>query len=178
MTRLRLLSFVSKYSRGSKGGAVVRALASHQCGLGSNDYIGVDANDLWVNFVVSRGVFSTSTPFIPCHKKSNISSPIRPDMVDEEPLRGCPPSESFFIRVRAKLGQSHSPKLSHSAIERRSVRSRYHGSKISGDNDREFLQRRRRTAKKNNRFRLAKKHLYTCITLFCTFLSRCCTTTS
>ena len=28
------------------------------------------------------------------------------------------------------------------------MRSRYHGSKISGDNDREFLQRRRRTAKK------------------------------
>ena len=148
MTRLRLLSFVSKYSRGSKGGTVVRALASHQCGLGSNDYIGVDANDLWVDFVVSRGVFSASTPVIPCHKKSNISSPIRPDMVDEEPLRGCPPSESFFIRVRAKLGQSHSPKLSHNAIERRSVRSRYHGSKISDDNDREFLQRRRRTAKK------------------------------
>ena len=70
MTRLRLLSFVSTYSRGSKGSSVVRALACHQCGLGSNDYIGVDANDLWVDFVVSRGVFSTSIPVIPYHKKA------------------------------------------------------------------------------------------------------------
>ena len=40
-------------------------------------------------------------------------------------------------------------------------------AKFLDDNNREFLQRRRRTA---------KKHLCTCITLFCTFLSRCCTT--
>ena len=42
--------------------------------------------------------------------KKNISNPIQPDMVDEEPLRGCPPSKSFFIKVPGTLGQSHSPK--------------------------------------------------------------------
>ena len=35
---------------GSKGGTVVRALASHQCGPGSNP--GVDAIIMWVEFVV------------------------------------------------------------------------------------------------------------------------------
>ena len=78
MTRLRLLSFVSKYSRGSKGGAVVKALASHQCGLGSNDYIGVDANDLWVDFVVSRGVFLHLLRLSPLIKK-----PIFPVQFDQ-----------------------------------------------------------------------------------------------
>jgi len=34
-----------------------------------------------------------------------------------------------------------------------------------------------RTAKKSNRLRLAKQQLCTCITLFCTFFCRCCTTT-
>ena len=53
--------------------------------------------------------------------------------------------------------------------------SRYHGSKCLDDSNREFLQRRRRTAK-NSRFRLAKKQLCTCITLFCTLRSRSCTT--
>ena len=47
--------------------------------------------------------------------------------------------------------------------------------------NRELKQRRRRQQRerqKSNRFRLAKQQLCTCITLFCTFLSRRCTTTT
>ena len=46
-------------------------------------------------------------------------------------------------------------------------------------NNREFKQRRRRRQRKrqkSNRFILAKQQLCTCITLFCTFLSRRCST--
>ena len=46
---------------------------------------------------------------------------------------------------------------------------------------RKFTQRRRRRPRKrqkSNRFRQAKQQLCTCITLFCTFLCRRCTTTS
>ena len=57
-------------SQGSKGGAVVRALASHQCGPGSNP--GVDAicglSLLLVLSLVSRG-FSPGTPVFPSPQK-------------------------------------------------------------------------------------------------------------
>ena len=46
---------------------------------------------------------------------------------------------------------------------------------------RELKQRRRRRQRerqKSNRFRLAKQQLCTCITLFCTFLCRPCTTST
>ena len=46
---------------------------------------------------------------------------------------------------------------------------------------REFTQRRRlrqQERQKSNRFRQAKQQLCTCITLFCTFLCRRCTTTT
>ena len=89
------------------------------------------------------------------------------------PLRGRP---IFFttrmITDRIGLHSVLLPLL----MGRRSVTSRYHGGKISwittigsfcnGDGEQQ----------KNNGFRLAKKQLCTCITLFCTFLSRCCTT--
>ena len=39
-------------------------------------------------------------------------------------------------------------------------------------------RRRQRERQKSNRFRLAKQQLCTCITLFCTFLCRHCTTTT
>ena len=50
-----------------------------------------------------------------------------------------------------------------------------------GRDNRELKQRRRRRQRerqKSNRFRLAKQQLCTCITLFCTFLCRRCTTTT
>ena len=54
-------------------------------------------------------------------------------------------------------------------------------SRIQSSNDRERKQRRRRRQgerQKNNRFGLAKQQLCTCVTLFCTFLCRRCTTTT
>ena len=57
---------------GSKGGAVVRALASHQCGPGSNPGV-----DMWVEFVVgslpcSERFFSGYSGF-PLSPKTNTS---------------------------------------------------------------------------------------------------------
>ena len=58
--------------KGSKGGAVVRALASHQCGPGSNPGV-----DMWVEFVVgslpcSERFFSGYSGF-PLSSKTNTS---------------------------------------------------------------------------------------------------------
>ena len=65
-----------------KGGAVVRALASHQCGPGSN---------------APRG-FSLGTPVFPSPEKPTFpnSSSTR-NQVDEEPLCGCATCKSLFI---------------------------------------------------------------------------------
>ena len=89
------------------------------------------------------------------------------------PLRGRP--ILFTTRMITDRIGLHSVLLPL-LIERRSVTSRYHGSKIfwittvgsfcNGDGEQQ----------KNNGFRLAKKQLCPCITVFCTFLSRCCAT--
>ena len=55
------------------------------------------------------------------------------------------------------------------------------GREFSGRNGKELKQRRRRRQRerqKSNRFRSAEQQLCTCITLFCTFLCRRCTTTT
>ena len=75
---------------GARDGAVVRALASHQCGPGSNP--GVDAicglSLLLVLSLAPRG-FSPSTPVFPSPQKPTFpnSNSIR-NQVDEEPLCG------------------------------------------------------------------------------------------
>ena len=64
---------------GSKGGAVVRAFASHQCGLGSTP--GIDAicglSLLLVLSLAPRG-FSAGTRFSPLLKNQHLQIPIRP----------------------------------------------------------------------------------------------------
>ena len=94
-------------NRGARDGAVVRALASHQCGLGSNP--GVDAI-CGLSFVVgflpcSERFFSGYSGF-PVSSKPN-SSKFQFDQEsgrDEEPLGGCATSKSLFIiYARAKL---------------------------------------------------------------------------
>ena len=66
---------------GSKGGAVVKALASHQCGRGSNP--GVDARYMWVEFVVGsqslapRGFSPGYLRFSPLLKNQHFQFPIR-----------------------------------------------------------------------------------------------------
>ena len=84
---------------GSKGGAVVRALASHQCGPGSNP--GVDAicglSLLLVLSLAPRG-FSPGTPVFPSPQKPTFpNSNSTSNQVDEEPLCGCTTCKLLFI---------------------------------------------------------------------------------
>ena len=87
-------------ARGARDGAVVRALASHQCGPGSIP--GVDAicglSLLLVLSLAPRG-FSPSAPVFPSNQKTNTSK-FQFDQEsgrDEEPLCGCATSKSLFI---------------------------------------------------------------------------------
>ena len=84
---------------GVRDGAVVRTLAPHQCGPGSNP--GVDAicglRLLLVLSLAPRG-FSPSTPVFPSPQKTTFSnSNSTRNQVDEEPLCGCATSKSLFI---------------------------------------------------------------------------------
>jgi len=84
---------------GSKGGAVVRALASHQCGPGSNPCMDAicGLSLLLVLSFASRG-FSPGTPVFPSPQKPtfpNFNS--TRNQVDQEPLCGCATSKSLFI---------------------------------------------------------------------------------
>jgi len=73
------LTYITYYSE-SKGGVVVRALASHQCGPGSNP--GVDAIcglSLLLVLSLAPRVFSPGTPvFRPLLKNQHFQFPIRP----------------------------------------------------------------------------------------------------
>ena len=75
---------------GNKGDTVVRALASHQCGLGSNPCVeslrGLSL--LLVLFYAPRGFFP-DTPFSPLLRNQHFQIPTRPGVVNEEPLCGC-----------------------------------------------------------------------------------------
>ena len=78
---------------------MVRALASHQCGPGSNP--GVDAicglSLLLVLSLAPRG-FSPGTPVFPSPQKPTFpNSNSTRNQVDEEPLCGCATSKSLFI---------------------------------------------------------------------------------
>ena len=85
---------------GARDGAVVRALASHQCSPGSNP--AVDAICGLSLFVVvlsfaPRG-FPPGTPVFPSPQKPTFSnSNSTRNQVDEEPLCGCATSKSLFI---------------------------------------------------------------------------------
>ena len=83
---------------GARDGAVVRALASHQCGPGSNP--GVDAicglSLLLVLSLAPRG-FSPGTPVFPSPQKPAFpNSNSTRNQVDEEPLCGCATSKSLI----------------------------------------------------------------------------------
>ena len=84
---------------GSRSGAVERALASHQCGPGSNP--GVDAicglSLLLVLFLPPRG-FTLGTPVFPSPPKPAFpNSNSTRNQVDKEPLCGCATCKSLFI---------------------------------------------------------------------------------
>ena len=87
------------YFRGARDGTVVRVLASHQCGPGSNPC--VDAicglSLLLVLSFAPRG-FSPGTPVFPSPQKPTFpNSNSTRNQVDEEPLCGCATSKSLFI---------------------------------------------------------------------------------
>ena len=89
-------------TRGARDGAVVRALASHQCGPGSNPR--VDAicglSLLLILSFAPRG-FSPGTPvFLSPQKPTFPHSNSTRDQVDEEPLCGCSTSKSLFIYLK------------------------------------------------------------------------------
>ena len=96
------MAFVASFctGEGSKGGAVVRALASHQCGPGSTP--GIDAiicglSLLLVLSLAPRG-FSPGTPVFPSPQKPTFpNSNSTRNQVDEEPLCGCVTYKSLFI---------------------------------------------------------------------------------
>ena len=78
---------------------MVRALASHQCGPGSNP--GVDTicglSLLLVLSLAPRG-FSPGTPVFPSPQKPTFpNSNSTRNQVDEEPLCGCATFKSLFI---------------------------------------------------------------------------------
>ena len=79
---------------------MVRALASHQCGPGSNP--GVDAIIMLVEFVnvpsLSLRDFSPGTSVFPSPQKPTFpNSNSTRNQVDEEPFCGCATSKSLFI---------------------------------------------------------------------------------
>ena len=78
---------------------MVRAFASHQCGLGSNP--GVDAicglSLLLVLFLAPRGFFPGTPVFSSPQKQTFPNSNSTRNQVDEEPLCGCATSKSLFI---------------------------------------------------------------------------------
>ena len=85
--------------KGCKGGAVMRALASYQCGPGSNP--DVDAicglSLLLVLSPAPRG-FSPGTPVLPSPQKPTFpNSNSTRNQVDEEPLCGWATYKSLFI---------------------------------------------------------------------------------
>ena len=83
-------------SKGARDGAVVRALASHQCGPGSNT--GVDAicglSLLLVLSFAPRGFFPGTLVFPSPQKPTFPNSNSIRNRVDEERLCGCATSKS------------------------------------------------------------------------------------
>ena len=78
---------------------MVRTLASHQCGLGSNRGAGMLVLSLAARgFSPGTPVFSPGTPVFPSHQKPTFpNSNSTRIQVDEEPLRGCATSKSLLL---------------------------------------------------------------------------------
>ena len=86
-------------ANGELGGAVVRALASHQCGPGSNPSINTicGLSLLLVLSLAPRG-FSPGTLVFPSPQKPTFpNSNSTRNQIDEETLCGCTTCKSLFI---------------------------------------------------------------------------------
>ena len=86
---------------GARDGAVVRALASHQCGPGSNPVVNAKCGLSLLLFLsfAPKG-FSLGTPVFPSPQKPTFpNSKSTRNQVDEEALCGCATSKSLFILI-------------------------------------------------------------------------------
>ena len=92
----------------SKGGAVVRALASHQCGLGSNP--GFDAifglSLLLVLCLALQGFSQGTLVFASTQKPTFPNSNLTTNKVDEEPLSGCAISKLLLSFLSLHFSQT------------------------------------------------------------------------
>ena len=105
---------------GSKGGAMVRALASQQCSLGSNRYVGW----IWCWFSpLPLEVSLRVLRFSPLLKNHHFQIPMRPgtSRENEEPLSGCATSKPWFIYL---LLRSRLPKTVPCRSEKRLAEKR------------------------------------------------------
>ena len=84
---------------GSKGGAMVRALASHQCGPGSNPRVdAICGLSLLLVLSLAPRSFSPGIPVFPSPQKPTFSnSNSTRNQVDEEPLCGCATCKSLYL---------------------------------------------------------------------------------
>ena len=96
---LHLIKLQLYKALGSKGGAVVRVLASHHCCLASNSGV----NHMWVECVVDSFLCSerfftrcSGSPLLPYKPKFPNSNLTRNQIV-KEPLSGCATFKSSFI---------------------------------------------------------------------------------
>ena len=86
---------------GSKGGAMVRGLASQQRSSGSNRYVGWVC--CWFSPLLREG-FLRVLRFSPLFKNHHFQIPMRPgtSRENEEPLSGCATSKPWFIYLRLR----------------------------------------------------------------------------
>ena len=93
--------YVKRYREGSTSGAVVRALASHQCGPGSNPGVDVTCglSLLLVLFLAPR-VFSPGSPVFFSPQKLTFSNSISTrNCKTTEPLCDCVTPKSLLIMI-------------------------------------------------------------------------------
>ena len=106
--------------QGARDGTVLRALASHQCGPGSNPS---GRRHMWVEFVVgsllcSERFFFSATPVFPSPQKPKFpNSNSTRHQVDEEPICGCVTSKSllfhyFVVKTISNTKLNRKPGLS------------------------------------------------------------------
>ena len=88
-------------TRGARDGAVMRALASHQCGPGSNPRVdAIRGLSLLLILPFAPRGFSPGTPVFSSPQKPTFpESNSTRDQVDEEPLCGYATSKSLFIII-------------------------------------------------------------------------------
>ena len=91
------MNVTCEMDKGSKDGAVVRALSSHQCGPGSTPGVkAICGLSLLLALSLAPRGFSPGTPVLPSPPTFPNSNSTR-NQLDEEPLCGCATCKSLFV---------------------------------------------------------------------------------